>query len=224
MDPRFGYRNIPLYAAYTADAMSHTLALAQREHVKLEGVVTWAFEFENQPYFVGYRELANNGVDKPILNLFRMLGLLGRDSIEVSDPAALETESVVQNGVRSNPDIRAIATHSDHGVEVLVWNYHDDDVPVQPASIDLTIDGLPKGAQHALLQHFRVDSEHSNPYAVWKAMGSPQSPTADQYKQLESAGRLQLLASPRRIGVSDGKVGFSFELPRQGLSLITIGW
>ncbi|HET8827518.1 MAG TPA: beta-xylosidase, partial [Terriglobales bacterium] len=73
-DPRFGYRNIPLYAAYTADAISHTLASAEREHVKLEGIVTWAFEFENQPYFVGYRELANNGIDKPVFNLFRMLG------------------------------------------------------------------------------------------------------------------------------------------------------
>jgi xylan 1,4-beta-xylosidase len=83
---------------------------------------------------------------------------------------------------------------------------------------------LPKGAQHALLQHFRVDSEHSNPYAVWKAMGSPQPPTADQYKQLESAGQLQLLTSPARIDVSDGKVRLNFELPRQGLSLITIGW
>src|SRR5690349_864136 len=169
-DPRFGYRNIPLYAAYTADAISHTLALAGREHVKVEGIVTWAFEFENQPYYVGYRELASNGIDKPILNLFRMLGLLGSDAIEVNDPAALSTEQVAQNGVRGNPDIRAIATRSDHGAQILIWNYHDDDVSVQPASIDLTIDGLPKDAQHALLQHFRVDSDHSNAFAVWKAM------------------------------------------------------
>ncbi|HEX6897643.1 MAG TPA: beta-xylosidase, partial [Bryobacteraceae bacterium] len=147
-DPRFGYRNIPLYAAYTADAISHTLALAEREHIKLEGIVTWAFEFENQPYFVGYRELANNGIDKPILNLFRMLGLLGSDAIEVNDPAALSTELVLSDGVRANPDVRAVATHSRHGVEILVWNYHDDDVTVPPASIDLTIDGLPKDAQH----------------------------------------------------------------------------
>jgi xylan 1,4-beta-xylosidase len=223
-DPRFGYRNIPLYAAYTADAISHTLALAEREHIKLEGIVTWAFEFEDQPYFVGYRELANNGVDKPILNLFRMLGLLGRDRVEVSDPAALNTEQVVSDGVRASPDIATIATRSDHGVEILVWNYHDDDVSVQPASIDLTIDGLPRDAQHAILQHFRVDSDHSNPFAVWKAMGSPQPPTADQYKQLESAGQLQLLRSPRWIAVDHAQTRLSFELPRQGLSLVKLSW
>jgi xylan 1,4-beta-xylosidase len=223
-DPRFGYRNIPLYAAYTADAIAHTLAMAQREHVKLKGIVTWAFEFENQPYFVGYRELANNGVDKPILNLFRMLGLLSHDQIEVSDPAALNTEQVVRDGVRANPDIRVIATRSDHGVQILVWNYHDDDVIVAPASIELTVDGLPKDAPRALLQHFRIDSDHSNPFAIWKAMGSPQPPTADQHKELESAGQLQLLTSPLWVAVVQGRAHLVFELPRQGLSLIQIGW
>ncbi|HET8824981.1 MAG TPA: beta-xylosidase, partial [Terriglobales bacterium] len=192
--------------------------------VKLEGIVTWAFEFENQPYFVGYRELANHGIDKPIFNLFRMLGLLSHDQIEVSDPAALNTEQVVNDGVRGNPDIRAIATRSDHSVEILVWNYHDDDVSVAPASINLAIDGLPTNAQHALLQHFRVDSEHSNPFALWKAMGSPQPPTADQSKQLESAGHLQLFTSPAWITAKGGNVQLSFELPRQGLSLIKLAW
>lgn len=223
-DPRFGYRNIPLYAAYTADAISHTLALAQRDHIKLEGIVTWAFEFENQPYFVGYRELANNGIDKPILNLFRMLGLLSHDQIEVSDPAALNTEQVVNDGVRASPDIRAIATRSDHGVQILVWNYHDDEVAAQPASIDVTIDGMPETAQHALLQHFRIDSDHSNPFAVWKSMGSPQPPTEDQSKQLEAAGQLQQLGSPKWIDMKHGKITINFEVPREALSLLKLDW
>ena len=223
-DPRFGYRNIPLYAAYTADAISHTLALAEREHIKVEGIVTWAFEFEDQPYFVGYRELANNGIDKPILNLFRMLGLLGSDAIEVDDPAAQETEQVVSDGVRGNPDIRAMATRSDHGIAILVWNYHDDDMPVQPASIALTVDALPTSAQHALLQHFRIDSDHSNAFAVWKAMGAPQSPTPGQREQLEAAGQLQQLASPKWVDVQDGKLTINFEIPREALSLVKLEW
>lgn len=223
-DPRFGYRNIPLYAAYTAEAFSRTLALAAREHVHLAGVVTWAFEFEDQPYFVGYRALATHGVDKPIFNLFRMLGLLGSDRVEVANPASLNTEEVVRDGVRGQPDIGAIATRSDHGVQILVWNYHDDDITVQPASIDLRIDGLPNDAQHALLQHFRVDSDHSNSFAAWGKMGSPQSPTPDQQQQLESAGQLHLLTSPRWIAVDHGQVHLSFALPREGLSLIRIAW
>ena len=53
-----------------------TYELADKYHLRIEGAVTWAFEFENQPYFAGPRELATNGVDKPVLNVFRMMGML----------------------------------------------------------------------------------------------------------------------------------------------------
>ena len=72
------------YQAYYQDklwnlipAIYRTLDLAARDRVNLAGIVTWAFEFEAQPYFAGYRELASNGLDKPVLNAFRMFGLLG---------------------------------------------------------------------------------------------------------------------------------------------------
>ncbi len=223
-NPQNGYRNGPLYAAYTAEAFSHTLALAEREHVNVEGIVTWAFEFEDQPLFAGFRELASGGLDKPVLNTFRMFGMLGSERIDASSSAALDTAQVVNDGVRAQPDIRAIATRSAHGIQILVWNYHDDDLAAAPASIDLTISGLSPRAKHALLEHFRIDASHSNAFFAWKAMGSPQPPTVDQYKQLEAAGQLQLLDSPKRIGIAHGTAHLQFELPRQGLSLLRIGW
>jgi xylan 1,4-beta-xylosidase len=198
--------------------------LADQQHVNLMGVVTWAFEFEDQPYFAGFRELANNGLDKPVLNAFRMLGLLSGERVEATSSAALDTAEIVREGVRGAPDIRALAAHDDRGVEVLVWNYHDDDLPSVPASIELTINGLPANAGRALLEHFRIDSHHSNSFTAWKEMGSPQSPTPDQYRQLESAGQLQLLTSPAWIQIKGGIARLQFELPRQGLSLVRIGW
>jgi len=39
--------------------------LAERHGVNVEGALTWAFEFEDQPYFAGFRSLASNGIDKP---------------------------------------------------------------------------------------------------------------------------------------------------------------
>jgi xylan 1,4-beta-xylosidase len=221
-NPQNGYRNGTLYAAYTAEAFSQTLALAQRDNVHLKGMVTWAFEFEDQPYFAGFRELATNGLDKPVLNTFRMLGLLGGEQIEAVSSAALKTDQILSDGVRSAPDIRAIATRSDHGVEVLVWNYHDDDVSAAPDSIDLTIRGLPAEMKHALLQHYRIDS--NNAFSAWKQMGSPQTPSPEQYKQLEGAGQLQLLTSPQWIQADGESATVKFDLPRQGLSLIKIEW
>ena len=70
-----------MYAAYTAETLNNILFLASREHINFLGAVTWAFEFEDQPYFEGFRTLATNGVDKPVLNAFRMFGLLGSERV-----------------------------------------------------------------------------------------------------------------------------------------------
>ena len=101
-NPQNLYRNGALYGAYTVEVLNNILALARQEHVNLLGVVTWAFEFEDQPYFAGFRELATNGVDKPVLNAFRMLGLLGNERVKVTSSGSLATEDVVRSGVRAD--------------------------------------------------------------------------------------------------------------------------
>ena len=44
-------------------------------------MLTWAFELRINPYFDGFRTLATNGVDKPVLNFFRMAGLMAGDRV-----------------------------------------------------------------------------------------------------------------------------------------------
>ena len=56
--PQNGYRNGTLYASYTAAAFARKYDLAEKHGVNLEGALTWAFEFEDQPYFAGFRVLA----------------------------------------------------------------------------------------------------------------------------------------------------------------------
>lgn len=223
-NPQNTYRNGPLYAAYTVEVLNRTLQLAEKDKVKFVGAVTWAFEFEGQPYFAGFRELASNGVDKPVLNAFRMLGLLGSDRVKMTDSGALPTDDVVLHGVRGQPDIGAIAARKDHEIEILLWNYHDDAVSAPDAPIDLEIHGLPSDVRRALLEHFRVDSNHSDAFTTWKKMGSPEAPSADEYRQLEDAGQLQLLNSPAWTGVRGGIVRLQFSLPREAVSLVRIGW
>jgi len=223
-NPQNAYRNGELFASYTAEAMNSIYALASSEHVNFLGAVTWSFEFEDQPYFAGFRELASNGLDKPVLNAFRMFGMLGGERVQVTSSAALPTEDVVLNGVRGQPDIKAVATRTEHGVQILIWNYHDDNLPAPDASIDLTIEGLPPDAKRALSEHFRIDAHHSNSFTAWKEMGSPQSPSPVQYEQLEAAGQLQLLSSPAWLSLEQGAAHLQFALPRQGVSLIRIAW
>ncbi len=223
-NPQNSYRNGPLYACYEAEVLNHILALAVTEHVNVLGIVTWAFEFEGQPYFEGFRTLATNGIDKAVLNAFRMFGMLGEKRVMVSSSGSLPSSKVVQNGVRGKPDINAIATRRDGEIDVLIWNYHDDDVPAPTASIDLALNGLPANVKRALLQHFRVDSNRSNAYAAWKEMGSPPSPSDPQYEKLETTSQLQLLDSPAWITVENRSAHLRFDLPRQGLSFLRITW
>jgi len=42
-----------------------TYELARKYGVTVEGAVTWAFEFEDQPAFAGFRELATAASTRP---------------------------------------------------------------------------------------------------------------------------------------------------------------
>jgi xylan 1,4-beta-xylosidase len=208
--PQNAYRNGPLYASYTAAMLKNILDSAARERVHIEGMLTWAFEFEGQPYFDGFRTLASNGIDKPVLNLFRMAGLMRGDR--------------VKTGSNGAPNIDALATRASREAAILLWNYDSDDVPAPDAPIQLSIAGLPESARRVLAQHYRIDGRHSNAYAQWQRMGSPQTPTPEQYAALEAAGQLQELESPRWIESRGGTAELTFPLPRQGVSLVRVTW
>ena len=217
-NPENAYRNGTMYSSYTAAQIARTYELADLHKVNLLGSVTWAFEFEDQPYFAGFRDLATNGIDKPVLNVFRMLGRMSGDRLKVESTSAAPVETIRDRGVREQPDIYALAARSARSLTVLVWNYHDDDLPAPAAVVDVTIDGAPPG--RPTLTQYRVDADHSNSYEMWKKMGAPQPPTASQYAQLEKGGKLQTLGRPQRVAVEKGQLRVSVTLPRQGVSLL----
>jgi xylan 1,4-beta-xylosidase len=222
--PQNAYRNGTLYPAYTAAMLRNILDLSERAHTNIEGMLTWAFEFEDQPYFDGFRTLATNGVDKPVLNVFRMAGLMRGARLKVESSGAVGLDAMIKTGVAGNPFVDALAARSDRDVSILVWNYHDEDVPAPDADVRLSLAGVPGGAGRVQARHYRIDQTHSNAYTVWKQMGSPQKPSAEQYGALEAAGQLQLFDSPRWLAAPAGKVDLEFKLPRQGVSLVQVSW
>ena len=221
--PQNGYRNGTMFPTYTALQIARTYELADLHQVNLLGAVTWAFLFEDQPYFDGFRDLATNGINKPVLNTFRMLGQMSGDRVQATSSAGLTVESIRDRGVRDAPDISALAARSPRSATVLMWNYHDDDLPAPAAPIALTIDGLPVG--RATVAHFRIDDTHSNSYTAWVKMGSPQKPTPAQYAELEKASELQPLRPPRQATIGrDGRLSETFELPRKSVSFVEVTW
>lgn len=221
--PQNGYRNGTMYPTYTALQIARTYELADLHQVNLLGAVTWAFLFEDQKYFDGFRDLATNGIAKPVLNTFRMLGQMSGDRVEAVSSAGLTLEEIRDHGVRNAPDISALAARASRSAAVLMWNYHDDDVPAPAAPVTLTIAGLPAG--RATLTHTRIDDTHSNAYSAWVRMGSPQVPAPAQYAELEAASALQPLAPPRTVTIGpDGQITERFELPRKSVSFVKVSW
>jgi xylan 1,4-beta-xylosidase len=223
-NPANSYRNSPLYATYTAVAIKALFDLQDRSRVNLLAMLSWSFEFEGKEYFEGFRTLATNGIDKPVLNIFRMAGLMSGQRVATTSTGQVPLDEMMNTGVRQAPDVDGFATKGDRQAAVMVWNYHDDDLPAAGADVQVTISGIPTGVKKVMLQHYRIDDTHSNAYTVWKAMGSPQTPTDKQYAELKEAGQLQLLTSPEWVDVSGGKLMVATSLPRQATSLLRLSW
>jgi xylan 1,4-beta-xylosidase len=221
-NPSNSYRNGTLYPSYEAAVFARKYALADHYKVNFMGAVTWAFEFEDQRWFDGFRDLATNGIDKPVLNVFRMFGMMSGTRVAVTG-GVYDPFMVRDSGVKTgSPDINALASKDKYGVSVMVWNYHDDDLPAKPSQVRIDVSGL--ASSKVLVHEYRIDNENSNSYEVWKKMGSPQNPTPEQYKILEDAGALDLYASPFWADVKDGLISLSLDLPRQGVSLFRLTW
>lgn len=198
-NPENAYRNGTMYSSYTAASFSRIAGLADSFRVNLAGAMSWSFEFENQPWFDGFRDLATNGVDKPVLNVFRMYGLMRGNRIPVAN---------------------AYASADTHSVSIITWNYADDDLPGPARETSIIVKNLPIGK--IKLTEYRIDDDHSNSYAVWKKMGSPRSPSVTQYQLLEAAGKLQELAPAKTLTARNGVLTIPMSLPRQAVSLVRL--
>ncbi|WP_159478150.1 GH39 family glycosyl hydrolase [Dyadobacter sp. 3J3] len=222
MSPQNAYRNGTMYSSYTAASFARKYDLALARGVNLLGAVSWSFEFEDQAWFRGFRDLATNGIDKPVLNVFRMFGMMEGNRVEVKQNLAYDFKKVRDESVRGEADINGLASKSSNSAGVMVWNYHDDNVPVADAPVKVSVKGLP--SQKVMMHHYRIDKENSNSYEVWKKMGSPEAPSAEQIRQLEKAGQLELLTSPEWITPKNGAATIEMQLPRQAVSFLHFKW
>ncbi|TWT89802.1 Beta-xylosidase [Pseudobythopirellula maris] len=216
--PMFSYRNGTVYSSYTAASFARKHELADKHGVRLEGALTWAFEFEDQPYFAGFRQLATNAVPLPVLNVLRMMARMSGERLASTSSSQVALDAILRDGVRGEPDVGVLASRDGGTVWALVWHYHDDDVYGPDAEVTLRLTGW--GESDAAVTHHRVDEDHSNSYAEWKRMGSPGAPNEKQYGELMEASELATVEQGAERG--EGALTLRFDLPRQGVSLLEI--
>ena len=217
--PQNAYRNGALYASYTAASFARAHELADRHGVNLAGALTWAFEFEGQPWFAGFRALATRGVELPVLNSFRMMAKLHGQRLRSESTEARRLEDIVRTGVRGRPEVSVLAARDGRTVAIMVWHYQDEDFAGPDAQITLSVSGMPTNSS-VRIHHFRIDGEHSNAFTTWARMGAPKNPTASQVQQLEHAAALAELPVSSTPISADGRLEARFDLPLQGVSLL----
>ena len=223
-EPLDAYRNGTMYSSYTAASFPRVAEIAAAHGVNLEGALTWAFEFEDQPPFAGFRQLASAGLDLPVLNVFRMFAKMSGQRLAVTSSAGLDAQTILKSGVRGQPDVSALASLDQNRLAILVWHYHDDDLPGLDADVELELTNLPVAGGPAKLTRFLIDDDHSNAYAAWLRLGSPLPLSAEQYAQLEKAGQLAEAGKPQRIKIENHQAAVRVALPRQAVALLILDW
>ena len=149
--------------------------------------------------------------------------MMSGNRVEVSGDLRYNFKSICDSSVRGNQtDINAFACKDKNTVTVLLWNYHDLDIKDNGSQVILNIVGIP--VSNATLTQYRIDNNHSNSYELWKKMGSPQNPTAEQIAELEKAGQLEMFSVPEEIKITNKTATIKMQLPRQAVSLVKISY
>jgi xylan 1,4-beta-xylosidase len=223
LDPQRDYRRTSQFASYTAASFMRKQDLMARTGGDLQGAVSWAFTFAEQPWFIGLRSLTDNEVALPVLNTFELFARLGRQRVAVDAPSMIPVDAIIADSVRAEPDLGAIASvdAARTRLTILLWNYHDvaggyDD----RREVQLTVMGLGKPARGRAAE-YSIDENSGNAYTAWLAMKSPQPPSAEQIAKLHAAAMMRPV--PRDITrTSAGQAKLRVVLPRHSVKLIEI--
>jgi xylan 1,4-beta-xylosidase len=158
------------------------------------------------------------------MNVMRLFSKMSGQRVATRSSSEVPLDSIIESGVRNSPDVATFASIDGKRLYALVWHYHDDDVAGPDAAVTLNLTGLGTASGVANVTHYRVDETHSNAYALWKRLGAPIAPDQSTYSQLLEAGQLDTIAGPSALQLNRGSGRITFDLPRQGVSLLVIDW
>lgn len=208
------FRNTEYYASWVACAFDRILAFGAAERWDVKAL-TWAFLFVGERCFEGTRSFSTQGIDKPVLNLFRMYSLLGDRRVAL--------QSTGTGGPESDSGLGGVASRTGSGdVTVLLYRHHDDRDRTGETDVVLSVARLPGSSTAWRAKHYRIDGSHSNAHSEWVRQGSPMYPSPEQYRAIKDRDGLELLEPPRSIAVERGAATLRFAMPAHALSLLVL--
>lgn len=222
-NPQLNFRNTEYYPSYVLTAFKNLLDIA-REYPGDIDALTWAFMFVGERCFEGTRSFTTRGIEKPILNLFKMFAKLGHKRLELSSSRSQNPREYADDyGLQEDPLIDGLASVSgDNKVQILLFCHHDDWTREGNYEINLEVKNLPFKKEKAKLTHYRLDADHSNAYREWLRQDAPDYPSRAQKEAIKRREGLELLEPETKVKLLDGKFKKTITLPVHGISMLII--
>ncbi len=220
-NPVLNFRNTEYYPSFVAATFDRVTRFGQQHQWDVK-LLSWAFLFVGERCFEGTRTFSTQGIDKPILNLFKMYAKMGSQQVGFESTGAKDPLSYIDTCGRDEAaDISGFATRSENSLTILIYHQHDDWDAAGEVEVTLNVENLPF-QNDLLLTHYRIDNQHSNAYAEWLRQGKPMYPTSEQYVAIKSRDDLETLEPSQKLMSNGGKINLKFQLPVHGVSLLSI--
>ncbi|MGA2508332.1 MAG: T9SS type A sorting domain-containing protein [Chitinispirillaceae bacterium] len=170
----------------------------------------------NIPFAEVFGLINYQGLRKATFTAFKMLNAMGTVGLSLTGGS----------GDADGIDGFATVNADSSVVAILVYSHYTNYTTTSADNTaSLTINHLPfANGQTLYYHHFRVDSLHNNPYAVWESQGKPATPSTAQWNALyASDGRngLDSLEQSTTLSYTGASIVKSFAMPRFAVSLLT---
>lgn len=145
-----------------------------------------------------------------VLNAYEMLAKLGDEMVELSGPNY------------SDP-VHGIAARTGSGsVQALIYHFDENDPESTGTSrrVQVNFRGLAQSGE-VRLTHYRIDKQHSNPYAFWIEAGKPSRLSHELSESMRTQSELQTVEGVEMLRSGQNLVA-SFELPVNACSLLVL--
>ncbi len=151
----------------------------------------------------------------PVFNAIEALGYLSGERIRLV------------GGSRFGEVLNAIGTRSDRSVEILIYHLNEEINEVSNGAnpdsvlVQLSIHGLP--FDEFELRQYAIDASHSNAYAKWLELGSPEKLNRQQRDVLRAHHDLQQYEPPQRLRTEDpGRFRMDIKMQAQSVRLLVL--
>ncbi|KAM8761494.1 alpha-L-iduronidase isoform 2-T2 [Acanthopagrus schlegelii] len=124
-------------------------------------------------------------IRKPVLTVMGLLALLGETQVLAQVRSSAGTNDSTVGVLASSHKPESPGGSDSWQAAVLVYNSDDNSTSTSTDDVTVSLNGL--AAHEGLVSVvYYIDNNVTNPYQLWRTMGSPDFPTAQQFRRLRS--------------------------------------